>query len=242
MKQSVQQLARQWGSSTVKMCKRTKTKRASHYEAECLGWLLHCPAAWQCQGAGGEKPATSDPPSQLPAFPQAPQPTPVRPCPKRPGSRWRQGRTNTPAREHCKISQLWRQRLSVITARNMGEIEMGAMSSRIILLLIITFKWFKFAFSLYSLSVIHSPLTNKLLIFDVLRPGYSFYPVAIETLGAWGKDAQGLVAELGGRLAAVTGDPRSLAFLRQRLGIAMQRGNAAAIRGTLPHNDSLSSF
>ena len=83
---------------------------------------------------------------------------------------------------------------------------------------------------------------SKRLKYAGLGPGYSFHPVAIETLGAWGKDAQGLVSELGGRLAAVTGDPRSLAFLRQRLGIAMQRGNAAAIRGTLPPNDSLSSF
>ena len=63
--------------------------------------------------------------------------------------------------------------------------------------------------------------------------------IAIETLGAWGKDAWELVSELGGRLAALSGDPRSLAFLRQRLGIAMQRGNAAAIRGTRPLDDSL---
>ena len=40
------------------------------------------------------------------------------------------------------------------------------------------------------------------------------------------------------RLAALTGEPRSLTFLRQRLGIAMMRGNAAAIRGTLPDNIS----
>ena len=71
-----------------------------------------------------------------------------------------------------------------------------------------------------------------------LGTGYSFYPIAIETLGAWGKDAQQLVSELGGRLAALTGDTRSLAFLRQRLGIAIQRGNAAAIRGTLPSIDA----
>ena len=57
-------------------------------------------------------------------------------------------------------------------------------------------------------------------------------------IGAWGKEAQGLVSELGGRLAALTGEPRSLTFLRQRLGIAMMRGNAAAIRGTLPDNIS----
>ena len=57
-------------------------------------------------------------------------------------------------------------------------------------------------------------------------------------MGAWGKEAQGLVSELGGRLATLTGDPRSLAFLRQRIGMAIQRGNAAAIRGTL-HNMTL---
>ena len=79
---------------------------------------------------------------------------------------------------------------------------------------------------------------SKRVKYAGLGPGYSFYPVAIETLGAWGKDAQGLVSELGGRLAALTGDPRSLAFLRQRLGIALQRGNAAAIRGTLPQSNS----
>ena len=81
---------------------------------------------------------------------------------------------------------------------------------------------------------------SKRLKYAGLGSGYSFYPVAIETLGAWGKDAQGLVSELGGRLAALTGDPRSLAFLRQRLGIAMQRGNAAAVRGTLPQTDCCS--
>ena len=78
---------------------------------------------------------------------------------------------------------------------------------------------------------------SKRLKYAGLGSAYIFYPVAIETLGAWGKDAQGLVSELGKRLAGMTGDPRSLAFLRQRLGIAMQRGNAAAILGTLPQID-----
>ena len=80
---------------------------------------------------------------------------------------------------------------------------------------------------------------GKRLKYAGLGAGFHFYPVAIETMGAWGKDAQGLVSELGGRLATLTGDPRSLAFLRQRIGIAIQRGNAAAISGTLPQHDSL---
>ena len=54
------------------------------------------------------------------------------------------------------------------------------------------------------------------------------------------KNAQELVSGLGGGLtaaAALTGDPRWMAFLRQRLGIAMQRGNAAAVRGILSQTD-----
>ena len=67
-----------------------------------------------------------------------------------------------------------------------------------------------------------------------LLGGYTFYPVASETLSACGGDAQTLVSELGGRLCAVTGDVRSTAILRQRLDLAIQRGNAEALRGTLP--------
>ena len=61
---------------------------------------------------------------------------------------------------------------------------------------------------------------------------YTFVPVAVETMGAWGEDALGLTAELGGRLTDLTRESRFTAFLRQRLDIAIQRGNAAAIRGT----------
>ena len=63
---------------------------------------------------------------------------------------------------------------------------------------------------------------------------YVFAPIAIETLGAWGPSALEICAEIGGRIAARTGDPRSTSFLRQRMGIAVQRGNAAAVVGTLP--------
>ena len=66
-------------------------------------------------------------------------------------------------------------------------------------------------------------------------PAYEVVPVAIETLGAWGPSAWEFVADLGRRLAQVTGDPRSGVFLRQRLAIAVQRGNATSVRGTLVH-------
>ena len=66
----------------------------------------------------------------------------------------------------------------------------------------------------------------------------SFVPFAIETLGVWGTDAHALSSEIGSRIAAVTGEPRSTAFFRQRLDISVQRGNAAAILRTLPSTAS----
>ena len=63
-------------------------------------------------------------------------------------------------------------------------------------------------------------------------------PVAIETLGTWGPSALALCADIGGRLATESGDPRSHVFLSQRLSLAVQRGNAAAVIGTLPASDN----
>ena len=66
---------------------------------------------------------------------------------------------------------------------------------------------------------------------DVIT-GIDFVPVAIETSGVWGEQALELVTELGRRIAAVTFEPRSTTFLRQRLSVAVQRGNASCILGT----------
>src|ERR1700759_2109326 len=64
-----------------------------------------------------------------------------------------------------------------------------------------------------------------------------FAPIAIETLGVWGPSALSLCADIGGRLARLTGDLRASSFLKQRLGLAVQRGNAAAVVGTHPQSD-----
>jgi len=77
--------------------------------------------------------------------------------------------------------------------------------------------------------------TRKVAKYTALLPMHDFSPVAVETLGVWGPEAISLVGELGRRTAALTGEPRSAAFLRQRIDIALQRGNAASIMGTLQH-------
>jgi len=71
---------------------------------------------------------------------------------------------------------------------------------------------------------------------DLVASGdFLFYAVACETLGTWGPSASSFCKVLGGRIAQVTGDPRSLSFLLQRLSLAVQRGNAASVLGTLPN-------
>ena len=67
---------------------------------------------------------------------------------------------------------------------------------------------------------------------------FIFAPIAIETLGVWGQSALDITAEIGRRVMQRTGEVRSLAFLRQRLGIAVQRGNAASVIGTIPWEDT----
>jgi hypothetical protein len=64
---------------------------------------------------------------------------------------------------------------------------------------------------------------------------HAFVPLAFESLGAWGVQCQQFVSELGRRITIITGDTRETSYLRQRLSIAVQRGNAIACRGTMSH-------
>ena len=58
---------------------------------------------------------------------------------------------------------------------------------------------------------------------------YSFKPVAVETLGALGEEASAFFQDLGRRITAVTAEPRSFQFIMQRLGVTLQRSNAACV-------------
>ncbi|CAH2240239.1 jg1796 [Pararge aegeria aegeria] len=54
-----------------------------------------------------------------------------------------------------------------------------------------------------------------------------------ETLGQWGPEARALFKELSKRVIESTGDPRAGRYLGQRISLAIQRGNAASILGTV---------
>ena len=69
--------------------------------------------------------------------------------------------------------------------------------------------------------------------YSSILSSHHFIPVAIETFGAYCLQARQFVSDLGRRLAVASGNPREVTFLRQRLSIAVQRGNTIAVLGTL---------
>ena len=74
---------------------------------------------------------------------------------------------------------------------------------------------------------------------DLAQSGYIVMPVANETLGSWAPMGIKFIKDIGGRIADTTGEKRSTSFLFQSIGIAIQRGNAASIAGTVPSSKQL---
>ena len=54
-------------------------------------------------------------------------------------------------------------------------------------------------------------------------------------MGSWGQRGMQFINEIGRKIAEATDEPRSTIFLRQRIMIAIQRGNASAVLGTHKH-------
>ena len=80
---------------------------------------------------------------------------------------------------------------------------------------------------------------RKLGHYDELSSNYIVMPVAVETMGSWGQMGLKFVKDLGSRIADATGERRSTSFLFQSLGMAIQRGNAISVTGTVPNMKSL---
>jgi hypothetical protein len=63
-----------------------------------------------------------------------------------------------------------------------------------------------------------------------LADRYQFEPLAFETTGVFGPSTHRVIQEIGRRMAAETGDQRETFWFKQRLAIAIVRGNACSIR------------
>lgn len=68
----------------------------------------------------------------------------------------------------------------------------------------------------------------------ITAQNYYFQALAFETLGPFSADTKKFVNKLGQSLVEVTGDKNARAYLFQRISVAIQRGNAASVLGTLP--------
>ena len=65
-----------------------------------------------------------------------------------------------------------------------------------------------------------------------LEASHHFTPMAVESLGVFGPDARSFLQNLGRRLRETISEPSSYHHLLQRVSVALQRGNAAALLGT----------
>ena len=63
--------------------------------------------------------------------------------------------------------------------------------------------------------------------------------MGLESLGSWGQEGHKLVKEIGKKVMQATGETRSTEFLFQAMSIAVQRGNASCVIGTVPHSEGL---
>lgn len=75
--------------------------------------------------------------------------------------------------------------------------------------------------------------------YSSLGSGYIFEPFGVETLGPWGPGAHRVFKSLSERLVDATRDQNAGTYLAQRISIAIQRGNAASMLGTLPTGSGL---
>ena len=61
-------------------------------------------------------------------------------------------------------------------------------------------------------------------------------------MGSWGACARSFLTDIGGRVMQVTGNPRAMEFLRHRVSIEIQHGNAAAMMGTVENSKDWNNF
>ena len=78
-------------------------------------------------------------------------------------------------------------------------------------------------------SLTHSAEALKLEKYSNLTSSHFFTPIAIESSGVFGPKTMSFIKDLGKRITRQSGDPRSTAFLLQRLSVAIQLGNAVSI-------------
>ena len=82
--------------------------------------------------------------------------------------------------------------------------------------------------SIIIIIIIKAEISKRAKYPDIVR-NYKFEPIAIETSGVYGPSTKIIIQEIGNRISQKSGDKREAMWLKQRLSIAIQRGNALSI-------------
>ena len=93
--------------------------------------------------------------------------------------------------------------------------------------------------SLEAGSAANAAEARKETHYSDLMSDYIFAPIALETIGSVGTRSAKFIYDLSRRLIVATGDKRAGHYFRQRLGLAVQRGNALAVLGTMDRGQCL---
>ena len=81
--------------------------------------------------------------------------------------------------------------------------------------------------------------TQKISKYTTLAENYQFTPIGVETFGSWGPEGIKLIKSIGRKVMEVTGEKRSASFIFQSISLAIMRGNASCVLGTVPHSAGL---
>ena len=73
---------------------------------------------------------------------------------------------------------------------------------------------------------------RKRVKYTELATSHHFIPVAIETTDVFRPETLGFFQDLGRRIREESGKPQSYHYLIQRIAVAVQKGNTAAMMGT----------
>ena len=84
--------------------------------------------------------------------------------------------------------------------------------------------------------------TRKQRKYEALEQQFIVQPIGFETMGSWGAGAKAFLTDVGNRVKQATGNQRAMEFLRQRVSIEIQRGNAASVMGTVENTKDWSSL
>ena len=69
--------------------------------------------------------------------------------------------------------------------------------------------------------------------YSSISGSHHYIQVAVETLGPICSEGASFLSEIAEKISKITGEQREIAFLFQRISVAIQRGNGAAFHGTL---------